>query len=485
MPKETSGYIPAGIQLSKTSTVPLYMQLYQQFREMITRGQLQPGDRVPSSRSLATELGVSRIIVSQCFEALIIEGYFESRTGAGTFIAAVLPEQLLQVQPAAPPVKGLPAYGETLYGSRIEENPFQIGLPSLDKFPYHTWYKVAGNILKTLKHYHLGYEDTFGYGALRTAIAAYLRVARGVNCEAEQIVVVTGSQQSLNLVLLALLQPGSKVWMEDPGYHGARLALQHAQMNICPVPVQSDGMDIDYALQHFPDARLAYVTPTHQFPLGYCLSDHKRQQLLAWAAAGDNWILEDDYDSEYRYEGRPTPCLQSADKHARVIYTGTFSKVLFPGLRLAYLVLPSLALADTFRQVKESIDRQSPVLDQCILHSFMEQGHFIRHIHKMRLLYAERQLVLITLLEKHLPAYLDVCHIPAGMHLLCRLRDHVNVPRLKEEIHRQKIRVSFLDSYFMAHYQPPAILLGFTAYTAYRLRTAVEKLLHCFERAAT
>lgn len=481
MPKETSGLIPAGIHLTRTSGVPLYMQLYTQFRDMITRGQLQPGDRVPSGRNLAAELGVSRIIVSQCYELLSMEGYFEGKTGAGTFIASVLPEQLLEVRPAAKPEPP----GHIVPGDRIEDQPFQIGLPALDRFPYNAWQKVAGHILKNLKHFHLGYEDTLGYDALRKGIATYLRTARGVSCEAAQVVVVTGSQQTLNLVLQVLLQPGDTVWMEDPGYHGARLAFSHAGMQICPVPVQPDGMDIDYAQTHYRDARLAYVTPTHQFPLGYTLSPQKRRQLLAWAAASNSWILEDDYDSEYRYAGTPTPCLQSMDQHGRVIYTGTFSKVLFPGLRLAYLVLPTPELTARFRKAKESMDRQSPALEQFILRDFIDQGHFIRHIHKMRLLYAERQQLLITLLQQQLQPHLKISMVPAGMHVLCYLKDHVDVPQLKKAIRSQKIKVAFLDAFTLQHQQPPAMLLGFTGFSAYKLRTAVEKLARCFKQAIT
>ncbi|MCW3466255.1 MocR-like pyridoxine biosynthesis transcription factor PdxR [Chitinophaga nivalis] len=484
MAKETSGFIPAGIQLSKTSDVPLYMQLYTQFKDMIARGQLQPGDRVPSSRNLAAELGVSRIIVNQCFEHLIMEGYFAGKTGVGTFIAAVLPEQLLQVSTAtapAPPTEPAPASAFT--SNRIADKPFQIGLPSLDRFPYHTWNKVAGNILKTFKHFHLGYEDTLGYDSLRKAIAAYLRLARGVRCDPSQVVVVTGSQQGLHLVLQLLLEPGDHVWMEDPGYYGIKLALRHARMNICPIPVQSDGLDIDYALQHYPTARMAYVTPTHQFPLGCRLSAEKRQRLLNWAAENNSWILEDDYDSEYRYEGRPTPCLQSADQHGRVIYTGTFSKVMFPGLRLAYLVLPSAELVQKCSRIKEGIDRQSPALEQFIMCGFMEQGHFIRHIHKMRLLYAERQQILITLLEQHLHAYLEVDHIPAGMHVVCRLKQPTDIALLKKALKARQLQVSFVSTFTLEHPQPPALLLGFPAFSAYKLKTATAQLLTCFEQA--
>ena len=493
MAKERSGNLLAGIRLMRNADQPLYMQLYTQLRDKIKGGLLQPGDRMPSSRALSVELGVSRIIVSQCFEQLIMEGYFEARTGAGTFVAAVLPEQLLQIKSAATFTKSKPTPPEILprtyttaiiLGSRIEDNPFQIGLPALDKFPFQNWQKVAANILRQLKQFHLGYEDSFGYAGLRQQIADYLRIARGVNCNAEQVVVVTGSQQNLNLVLQALLKPGDKVWLEDPGYFGAKLAFEYTKMQICPVPVDEDGMDVEYGLKHFPDARLVYTTPTHQFPLGVRLSDKRRERLLQWAHENNSWILEDDYDSEYRYEGLPTPCLQHSDKYARVIYTGTFSKVLFPGLRLAYLVLPGTSLSQQIRKVKESVDRQSPALEQYILHDFMQQGYFTRHIHKMRLLYAERRWVLIRLLKQHLADFLNISDIACGMHIVCRLKQNLNISLLKKEIRERKIKVSFLDNYELKHPQKPAILLGFTAYTPYRLKTATEKLKACFLAAA-
>ena len=489
MAKASSVIMPAGIQLSRESTVPLYMQLYQQIKALIASEQLRPGDRIPSSRALAAELNVSRVIVSQCFEYLIMEGYLEGKTGAGTFVAKVQPEHLLQAGSAAesnsPRVKNAsPPPEEKKPGSRITAQPFQIGTPSLDRFPYHIWQKIGNNVLRDLKQYHLGYEDTLGLWELRKAIAGYLRVARGVTCEAAQVMVVTGSQQGLNLVIQALLQPGEKAWMEDPGYHGARLAFRHAGITACPVPVQTDGLDINYAIQHYPDARLAYVTPAHQFPTGYTLSSEKKKQLLEWAAENNSWILEDDYDSEYRYEGMPLPCLQGADHAGRVIYAGTFSKVLFPGLRLAYLVLPSAELVSQFKIIKENTDRQSPAMEQYLLYHFMEGGHFLRHIRKMRLLYAERQQLLIDLINTKLGDYLQVQHTPSGMHLLCWLKSGIDVAKLKKEVKSQALTAAFVENFTTTHQLPPAILLGFTAYSGYKLKTGVEKLLVCLQRAA-
>lgn len=492
MAKESPEINPAGIILSRESATPLYLQLYEQFRVMILQGRLRPGDRLPAGRNLARELCVARVIVSQAYEQLVMEGYVLGKTGAGTFVAEKLPDHLLHVSktpavvPKVRPAKAaeydVPAV-DAQAGSRIDANTFQIGMPSLDQFPYKIWQQVGSQVLKDFKRAHLGYEDTLGYWNLRKAIAAYLRIARAVTCEAEQVVVVTGSQQGLNLVVECLLNKGDKVWMEDPGYHGARIAFANAGSTLCPVPIEMDGLDVAYGMKHFGDARLAYVTPSHQFPLGYTLSHSKREQLLAWAQQQESWILEDDYDSEFRYEGRPLPSLQGMDSGGRVIYSGTFSKVLFPGLRLAYIVLPSMDLVNRFKRVKDNLDRQSPVMEQLILCDFMEGGYFLRHIRKMRLLYAERQQQLLSLLQAYMKDYLRVSMAPSGMHLLCWLPEGLNVAKFKEEIKKQQLMVSFVSNFSLQHALPPAILLGFTAFTKYKMKVGVEKLLACLQRA--
>lgn len=490
MPKESPEIHLAGIKLSKTSEAPLYLQLYNQLRTMIIEGRLRSGDRLPASRTLATELGVSRVIVSQAYEQLIIEGYLSGKTGAGTFVADTLPDQLLHVgskQNASKkkvsaeinkPVISLP---QSEMQTKIE--PFQLGIPSLDYFPYKTWQTTGSKVLKDLKKHNLGYEDPLGYWPLRKAIASYLRLSRAVQCEADQVVIVTGAQQGMNIIASFLLKKGDKVWMEDPGYFGAVSSFLYAGVELCPVPVNQDGIDINYAKENFPNARLAYVTPSHQFPLGCMLPQNKRMELLKWAEENDTWILEDDYDSEYRYESRPLPSLQGMDKAGRVIYMGTFSKVMFPALRLAYLVLPSVEMVKEFNAFKETIDRRSPVMEQLMLCTFMEEGHFLRHIRKMRVLYAERLTFLIGLLKAHLSEYLTPSDAQSGLHLLCWISDKVDIALLKQEIEKKKLFVSFPSEYTIEHNIPPAITLGFAAFTKYRLKMGVEKLKECFENS--
>jgi GntR family transcriptional regulator/MocR family aminotransferase len=488
MAKEPLEIQLAGIRLVKKGALPLYQQLYGQLRGMIVRQQLRPGERLPASRSLSQSLGVSRIIVNQAYELLVMEGYLVGKTGSGTFVAAVLPDQLLH---AAPAVNPSPAAGNKQEPLRLPAKPagatavqpFLIGTPSLDFFPYKIWQQVGNRVLKELRQFNLGYEDTLGYFPLRKAIAAYLRLSRAVHCEAEQVVVVTGSQQGLNLVTASLLQQGDKVWMEDPGFPGARDAFGGAGVQLCAVPVEKDGLDLAYARRHFSDAKLAYVTPSHQFPLGCTLSQAKRKALLSWAAKSGMWILEDDYDSEFRYEGSPLASLQGQDEHGKVIYSGTFSKVLFPGLRLAYLVLPSPAMADRFRQAKNLLDRQSPIMEQLMVCRFMEEGHFLRHIRKMRLLYAERQQLLVQLVQAQLGDYFRLVLSPSGMHLVCWLSDRIDATRFAQEARALQLDISFINEYSLQHTLPPAIALGFTAFSRYRLKTGVEKLALCVQRS--
>lgn len=487
MAKESSEINPAGIKICRNSQVPLYVQVYEQFREMILSKRLRPGDRVPASRNLALETGVSRVIINQAYEQLMMEGYLVGRTGSGTFVSDTVPDILLHAgmqEGAKSDSKGpTPDTSYSATGSRLDIEPFQIGTPSLDQFPFKIWQQVGTRVLKELKGTHVGYEDTLGYMPLRKAVAAYLRISRAVKCEAEQVIIVTGSLQGLNLTIKSLLEKGDEVWMEDPGYPGAKDSFLDAGVTICPVPICEDGLDIDLARQKYAHAKMAYITPSHQFPLGYTLSQNKRLELLEWARLKDMWILEDDYDSEFRYEGQPLESLQGLDKNGRVIYSGTFSKTLFPGLRLAYIVVPSRDMIPRFRKIKNNLDRQSPILEQLIVTRFIEEGHFLRHIRKMRLLYADRKNVLVGLLKASLREYLQIIPSSSGMHLVCWLSDKIDADKLKKEIKSQKLIVSFISNFTVQSHMKPAITLGYTAFSKYKLKIAVEKLTKCIHRS--
>ncbi len=487
----------AGIKIIKNSAAPpLYSQLYEQFRQMILSKRLRPGDRLPATRDLAIELGVSRTIITQSFEQLILEGYLLGKTGSGTFVADVLPDSLINAA-TSEKKNFVPDNGksfektadlipeELLHRNCNKEDvtPFQTGHAALDLFPYNIWYEVSKKVFKNLKQYPLGYEESIGYEPLRNEIAKYLRISRAVKCEAEQIIIVNGSQQGLNLIVQCLLKRGDRIWMEDPGYHGMKFACLNRNVTICPVPVEKDGINVNFGISKYPEAKLAYVTPSHQFPLGVTLSLNKRLQLLEWANQRNMWILEDDYDSEFQYEGQPLASLQGLDNNGTVIYSGTFSKVLFPGLRLAYIVLPTIEMVYELKKVKGMMDRQSPILDQIILSKFIEEGHFLRHIRKMRLLYSERRKILVKLIEENLSDYLTVEPSASGMNITASLSEKIDVQKLKEEAKINGVIVPFINDYTLENFIKPSVTLGFTGFTKYILKTGIQKLVTCMQNS--
>lgn len=486
----------AGIKINKDIAIPLYTQVYEQFRQMILSGRLRPRDRLPATRNLSEELGVSRTSITQGFEQLILEGYLLGKTGSGTYVAAELPDSLISTATIEKVGKVL-NNGEKIVVAKnlISEDllrrnsekeavvPFQTGHAALDLFSYNSWYKVSKKVFKNLKEYPLGYEDSSGYEPLRNEIARYLRMSRAVKCEAEQIIVVNGSLQGLGLIVQCLLKAGDSIWMEDPGYHGVKFASTSMGIKICPIPVHKDGMNVDFGINKFPEAKLAYVTPSQQFPIGVTLSFEKRLQLLEWAGQHKMWILEDDYDSEFHYEGHPLPSLQGMDKSGRVIYLGTFTKVLFPGLRLAYVVLPTVEMVNEFKKLKGMLDRQSPILDQIIVAKFIEEGHFFRHIRKMRLVYSERRKMLVKLIEENLGDYLEIEPSSAGMNLTAWLSEKIDVQKLREEAKKHRVIVPFINDYSLENLIRPGINLGFTGFTKYKLKTGIELLKKCIENS--
>jgi GntR family transcriptional regulator / MocR family aminotransferase len=493
MSKTASEILLADIKVNRNAAVPIYHQLYEQFRAMILGKRLRSGNRLPSSRILARQIGVSRVVVTQSFEQLIAEGYLIGKTGSGTFVADMIPDYLTLAKKSNT-VSSVLSHMQFNLGSDYlpieilarnsnKENvlPFQTGSPSFDNFPYKIWQQVGNKVLKKFKTFNLGYDDALGYWPLRQEIANYLRQARAVKCEADQVIVVTGSQQGLNLVTDCLLKKGDTVWMEDPGYHGAKFSFLNRGIKIHPLPIEKDGMNTVSAMKDCKEAKLVYTTPSHQFPLGGTLSLAKRLQLLNWAKRKNMWILEDDYDSEYRYEGRPLSSLQGLDTAGCVIYSGTFSKVLYPGLRLAYLIAPSLEMVNEFKKVKAMLDRQSPILDQIILSKFISEGHFFRHLRKMRILYFERQQILLGLAKDLVGNYLTIEPSAAGMNLTGYISSTINLQKFKMEIKKNNIIVPFIKDYAIETFNPRAIMLGYTAFSKYKIKTGLEKLRSCFE----
>ena len=367
--------------------VPHYQRIARQLKSAIENGELAPGSRLPASRVYAQELGVSRATIENAWGELVAQGWLERRGQAGTFVSERLsPRQVTAQRPTAGQGSSAP-------------QPFQMGLPALDLFPRGVWARVMGRRLRTQSRFDLTPGDPCGEPVLRQAIVDYLRLSRSIECQPEQVVISGNYAASMALILRTLAQPGQHMWMEDPGYPFIRPVVSAAGVNIDPVPIDQQGMDIDWAQAHSPQARFALLTPAHQSPLGVALSLERRRQVLQWAAQRDSWIIEDDYDSEFRYQGKPLPPLKSLDAPQRVLYAGSFSKSMFPALRVAWLVVP-LPLAARFRRQAELSHCNVPTLWQQTLADFINEGHFWRHLKKMRASYALRRQWLESALQE-------------------------------------------------------------------------------------
>lgn len=487
------------LHLDRRSSVPLQRQLYEEIRTAILAGRVAPGARLPATRVLAADAGVSRNTVSGAFDQLLAEGYLESRTGSGTYVAPALPEDLLRVTRAAPaPAPSAPhlpakpsARGRELISisgslARVSDSPraFRTGLPAFDQFPRELWARMATRLLRHAPTVLLTYGDPAGYWPLREAIAEYLRAARGVRCATEQVIVTAGSQQALDLAARVLLDAGDTAWVEDPGYPGARGALRAAGVRCIPVPVDAEGLSVDQGEARAPQARLACVTPSHQYPLGVTMPLSRRMQLLAWARRQRAWIVEDDYDSEFRYAGRPLPSLQGLDPSDRVIYTGTFSKVLFPSLRLGYLVAPE-PLTGAFLAARALADRQPPGLEQALVAEFLMKGHFARHLRRMRALYAERQAALVAEARRELGGLLEMAPSEAGMNLAGWLPDSVSDAEAAGRAAAGGIVARPVSDFAQRVKLRPGLLLGYAALNPRQIREGVRKLASALANTAS
>jgi GntR family transcriptional regulator/MocR family aminotransferase len=421
--------------IDRQQTLPIYLQICERFRAAIASGHLRPGDRVPALRGLATQLSTARGTVEQAYTILVDEGYLQMRGAAGTFVSPSLPASVMHAShghrvepgsagkdiadksdpPAAShneqPAPRQPAIAVAMSG---EPRPLQPGLPALDAFPTKVWQRLLSNRMRSGDRAMVAYPDPAGYRPLREHIATYLGLSRGVVCLPEQVFVTGGYRATLELVLRSLARPNDRMWFEDPGYLLARAFLAETGLQLVPVPVDREGIDVACGMQLDPEARFALVTPSHQSPLGHTLSLARRIALLDWAEKASGWIIEDDYDSEFRYAGRPLPALKSLDRRDRVIYCGTFSKVMFPGLRLAYAVVPERAVERVAR-VAHSMNAGSPALMQAAVADFIRQGHFARHLKRMRALYGERRMLIVNALTQAFGKRLIVDLPPGGI----------------------------------------------------------------------
>lgn len=491
---KSSSSLPLGIiTLNRAAAAALHRQLYDCLREAILRGQLPAGTRLPASRVLAADLNVSRNTVTNAYEQLMAEGYLEGRTGAGTFVTGDLPDVMLQVgpPPASPPThlaqpqldhrllspRGAIMAAAPVSPARDDDGPrpFRAGLPALDAFPFKLWGRLLSRRWRNLSPAMLAYGQAAGYQPLRQAIAAYLGAARGVRCEAAQVIIVAGAQQAIDLAARVLLNPAEAVWIENPGYLGARGALLAAGARLVPVPVDARGLDVEAGVRACPQARMAYISPSHQYPLGVTMSLPRRLALLQWASQAQAWILEDDYDSEFRYTGPPLAALQGLDATGRVIYIGTFSKVLFPALRLGYLVAPP-ALVEAFVAARGLADRGSPWLEQAVLADFITEGHFARHIRRMRALYAERQSALVELAQQRLAGLLDIKSAEAGLHLVGWLPAGVDDREISQRLAAHGLEALPVSSYAITPLPRGGLILGYAATDLTAIRQGVHRL---------
>jgi GntR family transcriptional regulator/MocR family aminotransferase len=459
---------------SQEHDAPLYLQLYRRYREAIAAGKLRPGDRVPSVRSLASELSLARGTVEMAYQMLANEGYFLARGAAGTVVSPRLGSL------AKPSHTKLPV--PTVHASphpqamASEALPFQLGLPALDAFPRKAWARLAGHSLRALETAAMAYPDPAGYDPLRRAIAAYLGISRGIACSHEQVFVTVGYRGALELVCRTLLQVGDLGWYEDPGYIFARQFLQLAGMCLEPVPVDEEGLNVGMGQQRAAQARFVVVTPTHQSPMGVALSLPRRLELLEWAKRRQAWIIEDDYDSEFRYHGRPLPALKSLDRDGRVLYTGTFSKVLFPGLRLAYLVVPASQVRK-FRETAHHLPGPGSILPQAMVADFMEQGHFGRHLRKMRTLYGARRAYLVDALRQTMGEHLHVQPQAGGIHVLAHLETRQNDKVLTLAAQAEGLAIQALSHWRMRQSLQGGLLMGFANFaTAEDALASVRRL---------
>ncbi|WP_317203958.1 PLP-dependent aminotransferase family protein [Janthinobacterium sp.] len=464
---------------------PVNRQIYQVLREAVWSHALPVGLQLPSSRYLALELAVSRNTVTYAYEQLISEGYLETRPGAGTFVADTVPDQIGAGADSAPQAAaagdavGLSARGAKLVGlagvNKVQWGAFMPGIPDVTLFPNKIWSRLQNKHWRRSRPELLTYADGGGYMPLRVAIADYLRVARSVNCTPGQVLLTTGIHQSMDLVARLLGEHGDRAWVEDPCYWGTRSVLQSLGIETVPIPVDAEGMLLrPDDLRHPP--RFIIVTPSHQYPLGTVMSLSRRRTLLEYAAARQAWIIEDDYDSEFRYGSRPLPSLQGMDAGARVLYMGTFSKTTFPGLRIGYLVVPE-ALAPACTTGLAELYRGGQMFTQAILTDFMTEGHFASHIRRMRMLYAERLRLLRVAIALEFGASVGTSGGEAGLHLALCLPDGCDDLAICREAARQGLIARPLSRYYMhAATARRGLMLGYASVPNEQIGPAFARL---------
>ncbi len=491
--------LPLGtLALDPAAGAPLYRQLYDALRAAILDGRLVAGARLPSTRALAADLRVGRNTVLSAYDQLAAEGYLDGKVGAGTRIAAHLPDRLLEVgartykapSPEREPVflsrrgsamssvrRSVPHYDRDI------GRAFQHGLPAIDQFPATLWSRLLARRARDPRTGLFGYETGEGFRPLRGAIAAYAGAARGVVCTADQVIVTAGAQAALDLAARMVIDPGDAVWIEEPGYLGARGAFLGAGARLVPVPVDAEGLDVEAGIAAEKKPRLIYVTPSHQFPLGVTLSLKRRLALLDFAWRTGAWIVEDDYDSEYRYSGRPIAALQGLDRSGRTLYMGTFAKTLFPALKVGYLIVPD-ELIDPFRTAIRISGHVPPAAIQSALADFIGEGHFGTHVRRMLAVYAERRARLLACVENELSNFLEPAPSDGGIQIAAWLKGGGNDRKAAEAAMRADVHVTPLSSYYLGARRRQGFHLGYAAIPEELIVKAAGRLAGALARAA-
>ena len=474
------------LEISHAASRPLYEQVYAALRDAIAQGRLSPGLRLPSTRGLAEDLGVSRTTAIQAYRQLRLEGYVESDERSGTFVAHELPTSssppVTTTRDPAPHTPGsLSERGDQIVRSGYEAfqdgppRPFTPGVPAIDAFPKRLWLRVQREVSHLVGR-HLGPGDPAGHPWLRTLIAQHLSATRAIGCSADQVLITSGTQEALSLLAELLLDPGDAVLIEDPSYLAAERTFAESGATTVPVPVDASGMKVARGIELAPGAQLAYVTPAHQFPLGSPLSPERQQALLAWARSSGAWIIEDGYDSEYRFHGGPLPAMLSLDGAADcVVYVGTFNRIMFPALALGFVVLPA-KLVDPFVSLRSRRLRSTPLAPQLAMAAFMEGGHYARHVRRMRTTYGERGEALFRALQEELGHYLEPEAPVAGMHLLAWLPKGVDDHDVSARAARAGIDAPDLARLRMSPGSRGALILGFGTVPEQEALPSVRKL---------
>lgn len=482
------GSLIALLEEQEDTGIPLSMRIQNAIRRQVIAGVMKKRDRLPSSRTLAAELGVARDTVEAAYQHLESEGFLTRVLGSGTFVTDSKSDLLMH--PARSDTRLQAEYRISIRGQLALDvggvrdpgvRAFAAAMPDVRAFPTSVWNRIVSRVLREQSEAVFNYSEPQGYRPLRDEIARYLAAHRGVRCSADNVIVLTSSQQALAMISSLLLNPGDTVAVEDPGYPGVKSALRMAGAELLPIAIDETGLRVDLLTRHRSAIRGVYVTPSHQYPTGVTLSLDRRLALIEWAQSHKSWIIEDDYDSEYHYDGAPISCIQGLDPSGSVLYVGTFTKTLFPGLRLAYLVAPS-HLVKALVTARALVDGHSAFLNQAALAEFMIEGHFTAHIRRMRQLYKGRRDAFLEAFERHLSPYATLQHANGGFQIACDVRDDVSEASSIAAASSIGIELPSLRSLYLSSPARSGWVMGYVALSPQEAEVAMRKLARSLNR---